>query len=141
MYDYLKLKQIKMENKKLYKEIAQDIFDRIEYYEGTRADELHHNLFNTDYYIIGTYESKQWLERYGAFDCIGLVRDYEQDCFGEITTDITDPERVVNMAVYIIGEDILNNLSLFQKVLQENREFSTSWITAIKKELKTKYNL
>jgi outer membrane protease len=24
-------------------------------------DDLHHNAFNTDYYIIGTYKAKQWL--------------------------------------------------------------------------------
>ena len=25
-------------------------------------DDLHHHCFNTDYYIIGTYEAKKWLE-------------------------------------------------------------------------------
>ena len=24
-------------------------------------DDIHHHAFNTDYYIIGTYEAKQWL--------------------------------------------------------------------------------
>ena len=24
--------------------------------------DLHHEIFNTDYYIIGTYQAKKWLE-------------------------------------------------------------------------------
>ena len=69
-------------------------------------DELHHNVFNTDYYIIGTYKTKQWLGDM-AFDVINFIKDYEQDNFGEVLTDLSEPEKVVNMYVYIIGEEIV----------------------------------
>ena len=68
-------------------------------------NELHHEIFNTDYYIIGTYKAKQWLSD-KVFDVIEFIKEYEQDNFGECYTDLSDPEKVVNMYVYIIGEQI-----------------------------------
>ena len=68
--------------------------------------DLHNEIFNTDYYIIGTYEAKQWLSD-KVFDVIEYIQDYEMENFGEVHTDFTSPEKVVNMYVYIIGEEIL----------------------------------
>ena len=70
-------------------------------------DDLHHHAFNTDYYIIGTHKAKQWLED-KAFDVIGIIKDYEQGHFGELYTDLSDPEKVVNMYTYIIGYDLVD---------------------------------
>ena len=70
--------------------------------------ELHHEIFNTDYYIIGTYKAKQWLGD-KVFDVIEHIREYEEFHFGEVSTDFSDPERVVNMYVYIIGEEIVSD--------------------------------
>ena len=39
-----------------------------------------------------------------------LSQDYEEFNFGELTTDISDPEKVVNMYVYIVGEAILQDV-------------------------------
>ena len=36
------------------------------------------------------------------------LKEYENDNFGEVNTDFSDPEKVVNMYVYIIGEYIVN---------------------------------
>ena len=68
--------------------------------------ELHNEIFNTDYYIIGTYEAKQWLSD-KVFDVIDYIQEYEEDNFGEVYTDVSDPEKVVNMYCYILGEEIL----------------------------------
>lgn len=70
-------------------------------------DDLHHHCFNTDYYIIGTQRAKDWLGD-KTFDVIEVIREYEQDNFGEVTTDFSDPERVVNMYTYILGEYVVN---------------------------------
>ena len=75
-------------------------------YSGYYCD-LHHEIFNTDYYIIGTYEAKKALEEYGVFDAIEKIQTYERDNFGEIYTDLSDPEKLVNMLYYIIGEEVL----------------------------------
>ena len=71
--------------------------------------DLHHELFNTSYYIVGTYNAKQWLGSL-AFDVIDVVRTYEYEQFGEYYTDVSDPEKVVNMYVYIIGEECIRDV-------------------------------
>ena len=70
------------------------------------VNELFHELFNSDYYIIGRYQARQWLGE-DTFDCIATIREYEQNNFGEFHTDISEPEHVVNMYTYIIGEEII----------------------------------
>jgi hypothetical protein len=71
-------------------------------------DDLHHHCFNSDYYIIGTYEAKKWLGDQ-VFNIIDTIKQYENDAFGEVNTDFSDPEKVVNMYVYIIGEEIVSD--------------------------------
>ena len=75
-------------------------------YTGYYCD-LHNEVFNTDYYIIGTYQAKEALLEYGIFDAIEKVQTYENDNFGEVYTDLSDPERLINMLYYIIGEEVL----------------------------------
>tara|TARA_R100001480_G_C4650301_1_gene170767 strand:- start:221 stop:610 length:390 start_codon:yes stop_codon:yes gene_type:complete len=72
----------------------------------TDLDELHHNLFNTDFYIIGTWKATQWLGD-EVFNIMGIIKDYEQDNFGNVTTNLTCAESVVNMYAYIVGEELL----------------------------------
>jgi len=69
-------------------------------------EDLHHHCFNMDYYIIGTYLAKQWLSDQ-VFEVINIIVDYEKDNFGEVTTDLTDPEKIVNMYAYIVGEQVV----------------------------------
>ena len=87
-------------------EIRQYIKDSMADYIDTDLDDLHNNLFNTDYYIIGTYKATQWLGD-KAMNVINIIKDYEQDSFGECNTDFSDAEKVVNMYVYILGEELL----------------------------------
>ena len=69
-------------------------------------DDLHHECFNTDYYIIGTQQAIDWMGS-RSWDIMNFVRSYEVDNFGELHTDLSNPERLVNMYVYIIGEQIV----------------------------------
>ena len=71
--------------------------------------ELHQELFNTDYYITGTYEAKKWLAD-KVFDVIDYIKEYEDDNFGESLTDCSNPEKLVNMFVYIRGEELLEEI-------------------------------
>ena len=68
-------------------------------------DDLHTEVFNTDYFIIGYYQAAQWLEKNNidVFEAIAFVQDYETDNFGEIMTPV-DSEAIVNMFSYIVGE-------------------------------------
>ena len=99
------------------REYAEELFDHFKDEDGkldegyvfddeVDVSELHHQMFNTDYYIIGYNRATDWLGS-DAFEAIGLVVDYESDHYGEVHTDLTDPERVVNMVAYIIGEQVL----------------------------------
>jgi hypothetical protein len=74
--------------------------------ESDFRDELHYHAFNTDYYIIGTYQATQWLEDQ-TFKVVNIIKEYEQFNFGEVSTDFSDPEKVVNMYAYIVGEYIV----------------------------------
>jgi len=69
-------------------------------------DDLHNEIFNTDYYIIGRYEATKWLGDQ-VFNIINIIKEYENDNFGSVNTDFSEVEKVVNMYVYIIGEEIV----------------------------------
>lgn len=101
---------------------------------GTYGCDLHHELFNTDYFIIGYYQAKQWLiANVGIFAAIGEIVKYEKDNFGEVSTDIESSEKVVNMYAYIKGEEILSE----SKTLQDkwDNQLTDEDIQAIKDEL------
>jgi hypothetical protein len=75
-------------------------------YSGYYCD-LHNEVFNTDYYIIGTYQAKEALKEYDVFEAIKLVQEYEKDAFGEVYTDSSNPEKLINMVYYVIGEEVI----------------------------------
>ncbi len=75
-------------------------------YSGYYCD-LHNEVFNTDYYIIGTHEAKEALTEYGVWNAIEKVQTYEKNNFGEIYTDLSNPEKLINTLYYIIGEEVL----------------------------------
>ena len=92
-------------------ELKQHIEDNINYCDGC-IDDLHHHLFNEDYYLIGYYNCEQWLKKHGVniFDGIAFVQEYEEENFdSEGVRRYEDAERLVNMIVYIIGEDLIYN--------------------------------
>jgi len=84
-------------------------YDKDGYETLVKDGDLHNEIFNTDYYIIGYYNCEKWLGN-RAFDVIGYIKDYENDNFGEVTTDLSSSESVVNMYVYIIGQQILQEV-------------------------------
>jgi hypothetical protein len=79
---------------------------------GLPISEIHHEVYNTDYFVIGRWQAEQYLiQHQGVFNAIGEVQEYEKMNFGEITTDLGDAEKVCNMLAYIYGEELLNELS------------------------------
>jgi len=77
-------------------------------------DDWHFHAFNEDHYLIGYYNCEQWLAKHNvsAFEAIETIREYEQDNFGEVNTKFDNAESVVNMYVYILGEEIVHNLEM-----------------------------
>ena len=78
-------------------------------YDGYYCD-LHNEVFNTDYYIIGTARAKEALREYDVFDAIELVQTYEKSNFGEVYTDLSDAEKLINMVYYVIGEEVISEM-------------------------------
>jgi len=84
-------------------------YDIERYNQLVEDGDLHNEIFNTDYYLIYTYEAEEWLGS-KVFDIIRYVKEYENDTFGEEYTDVSDPVKLVNMYVYIIGEELIGEL-------------------------------
>lgn len=92
-------------------EAIADIIEALENnYSGYYCD-LHNEVFNTDYYIIGTYQARKALNEYDVFEAIEVVQDYENSNFGEVYTDLSDPEKLVNMLYYIIGNEVIGEMN------------------------------
>lgn len=109
-----------LENEYFTKEEIVEAMENAEDYSVDDFDELFNSMFNSDYYIIGTYEAAKALETYkndeeldgyktaldGVFGAIELVEQYESDQFGEVSTPLDDPEKLANMVEYIRGENL-----------------------------------
>ena len=93
-------------------EIEDQFYDFIEEQDSEwieeNIDDLHHHAFNNDYYIIGRYQATKWLGE-EVFNIINFIKEYEMRNFGEVYTDFSEAERVVNMYTYIIGEEIVSD--------------------------------
>lgn len=97
-------------HEEMKQEAIEDIIDALENgYSGYYCD-LHNEVFNTDYYIIGTHAAKEALREYDVFEAIELVQDYEKDAFGEVYTDLSNPEKLINMVYYIIGDEVIGDM-------------------------------
>ena len=92
-------------------EIREHFNDYIDYqgeeWVSENLEDLHHYAFNLDYYIIGRHKATQWLGE-EVFNVIDYIKEYEQTNFGEVATALSEPERVVNMSAYIIGETVVS---------------------------------
>ena len=109
MTTYVTYRQKKQEIKDFCIERLQEIAEYMDNqdFRSAYVSDLHNDIFNTDYYIIGRYQAKQWIGA-EAFDMIGDIVEYEKDNFGELHCDLSEPERVVNMWVYIQGWEIIH---------------------------------
>ncbi len=98
-----------MKNYYKYNEIKEHCIDVLNECKGcdVMGEDIHHKAGNEDYYIIGYYETKVWLSD-EVFNVIEIIKDYELDNFGEVNTNFSSSEEVVNMYVYVLSELILS---------------------------------
>ena len=113
-----------MRYNKKHEEMKQEAIEAIiealeDGYSGYYCD-LHNEVFNTDWYIIGTYAAKEALREYDVFEAIELVQDYENENFGEVNTELSNPEKLINMVYYIIGDEVICEMN-------EIEAFSDNW--------------
>ena len=58
-------------------------------------------------------------------DSIDKIKEYEQDNFGEVSTDLSSSESVANMLAYILGEEILFNNGTYNLFTRFHNEYLT----------------
>ena len=82
----------------------------------TDFDDLHYEVFNSDYYIIGYHAASEWLKSHNvdAFEAIAFVIEQENTHFGESNLKPSDinSERIVNLLVYFAGYDVMPECDL-----------------------------
>ena len=99
------------------KEALEMVLETLNRGNANYIEELHHDTFSSDYYIVGTYEAKQALEQYGVFEAIKDVKEHETMLFGEMVTDPTSPEELANMLMYTVGDKVLNQVKSYKKYM------------------------
>ena len=104
-------------------------------------EDLHHYMFNMDYFIIGTYKASKFIGS-DLGKILEVCIDFEKDMgiFDEsFYMTILEPEKVVNKLAYVIGYEILNNSKIYQLLSSFNSyKFLTKFhLDLIKKELET----
>lgn len=118
----------------IYDAIHSDICDKLD--DGVGKDsyssDLVNNLCNSDYFIIGTFKAQEFLGPH-AFKVISKIKEYENDNFGESYTDLSDPEKVVNMLAYIVGEEILAESAMLWQV--DDSIFTEGEFKEVKEEI------
>lgn len=101
------------------------------------TEELFHELFNTDYFIVGYYAAEQFLIRWGGvFKAIGEVMDNDKDHYGQVITNLSSAEEVANMLAYIEGERFLNECPTFVNA-QDRGRLNNDDVLAIIEELES----
>jgi hypothetical protein len=107
-------------NNSIKAELKAHILSRIE--DGVltpdNQDEWHFHSFNEAYYLTGTYNCEQWLKEHdvSAFQAIDTIVEYEQANFGEVNTKLDNAESVVNMYVYIQGEELMSGIDTLEEL-------------------------
>lgn len=110
-------------SRELERELMYDAIEALancleEGYTGYYCD-LHHEVFNTDYYVSSSDEAMGIFDNVdNVFWAIGKIWEYEKDNFGEIYCDFADAMKVMNMLYYIIGEDAMYKIP-FEDIISD----------------------
>ena len=105
-----------------YDEIKTELLDYVEnnnltLSEALQDDDLHFNVYNSDYFIIGYYNAEQWLikdNRNYTFEVLGYVQEQEENELGTIEK-IDNAERLVNLYAYWLGYEVIAELQAEQE--------------------------
>ena len=79
--------------------------------------DIHHEMFNEDYYIIGYHQAEEWLKKHdlSTFEAIRICNYHEEMECGTIYTEFennnyNNAEKLVNVLVYWLGEEVLQEI-------------------------------
>lgn len=82
--------------------------------EFNTEEQNHFTMFNEDHYIIGYFQSSEWLKKHniGELEGVNICNEYEMEHFGEIQTTFDNTEKLVNHLVYWFGLDLCSELEI-----------------------------
>tara|TARA_R100001244_G_scaffold118755_1_gene88431 strand:- start:208 stop:660 length:453 start_codon:yes stop_codon:yes gene_type:complete len=91
------------------------IADNIQEYEGKHFDDLHHFLFNEEYFISGDHQAQQFIIKndLNTYDITTFCQEKEKEEFGEINNTFDNAEKLVNHYAYWRGEELLNSFWIY----------------------------
>ena len=95
-----------------YQSVKTELMEHIN--DTPKEDQNHFTMFNEDYYIIGYFQSSEWLKTHniGELEGVSICNDYEMEHFGEIQTTFDNTEKLVNHLVYWFGMDLCTELDI-----------------------------
>jgi hypothetical protein len=97
-------------------EIKQQLLDSL--YDGMDCYlcDLPWEVFNSELYIENKTDAKQALEQYDIYKAIGKVYTYEKDNYGELYTNLDNPENLANSLYLTLALEYFYNLEIdFEK--------------------------
>ena len=118
-------------SRKIRNLIKDEIKDMIMDYEDVYGCDLAYEMYNNDYYIIGTYKAKQFLKEYFD-DMIECLEQYEEE-LGETYPDITNSEKLATLLALSVAQDVLCKSKTLSKCC--GRRLTKENLEAIKEEL------
>lgn len=82
--------------------------------EDKYSDDLHHYLFNEDYFITYYSRANQWLKDndLSVWEVMSYCNEQEKINFGQIQTTFDNSETLVNHYAYWKGQELLNSLEV-----------------------------
>lgn len=102
-----------LNNDKIFSAMGEMFNVSIEFAEGVYGCDLHSQLFNSEEIFIHDNEAEEACDSVGTWNAIRLVRTYEKDNFGEVSSEV-EPCKVANRLVYIYGEYLINQIAYLQ---------------------------
>ena len=74
----------------------------------------HNQMFNESHYIIGYYQSSQWLKEHGLgeLEAVNICNEFQRNEFGQVLVDFDNTESLVNHLAYWYGAEICNELGV-----------------------------
>lgn len=108
-----------MTNKKYFttREIMERFIEEAEQHEQDERPEdveIVNTVSNSNYYIVYYSEAKEAFEEFSVWEALEKVQQFENDHFGKVLTDLSDPTNVANTLWYILVEEFAIDYDIYE---------------------------
>ena len=114
-----------MFSSEIKKEIANEMYVSFKNYESIQdmyLCDIANEFYNNDYYIIGIYQSKEWLKKYFD-DMLETIEYWEEETGESYGNMITDVEKLATLVAYTVADTIL--YEIYEYLGYDNNEICT----------------